>query len=714
VYNHLEILVCWADIDGADSTMPISGASVSLTAHDGRAIEAMTTDTAGRTPVTIVKVWEMTTSGFISNSPIKVAISSKGEYIEHFLPVESDLTGANVAVLTLIDRHVPTLTVSSPWSGSVLSTQDITLKGVLTEFGSGIVYFGARHDGMAPGEWVTIDPETLWSCTFTGIPNGPHEFIVKVMDLADNTNIVRIELTVDTVLPTLEGEPAYLDGTPPPYDEDTKSYYVTSTPILIDGMYEDDRTDLEDIVIRLDGTPLTALGGQLGLINLRVPLHEGTNVLMLDASDLAGNRAVLELRVILDSASPVLYVTYPLTGLETRETTITVTGLTEPSTKLKFQIESVLGTRVYDTVEGPSGDVPILSGEDGTFAFDIEPFEGIQVLIVSTEDAAGNIREMEIDMVLDTDAPEFVINNPEDAVTITQSSVWSVVGTIIGEFNVIIIVNGQASEGSGVFTVEVPLHEGGNLIEITAVDTVGNSNTEFRTIIVDTLAPVLVVTSPEGANILVRDTSVYIGGTVEGSSSLGGTAGVFLTIKGTDEDATLVSGTWEDGVWEYNLELGPTDLDQEIIVTAVDAAGNEVVSTFRVRFDVIPPSLQVDDIPTTTKTSMITINGTTDEGISTIWVNGIPHPIVGGLFSVTCFLVPGDNTITVEVMDEAGNAQTEVLTTSLEWQEPGDEPSTSSEETSNFTAYAIALIVAGLAVLVIAVIMSGGRERRDA
>ena len=714
VYNHLEILVCWADIDGVDSTMPITGASVSLTAHDGRAIEALTTDTRGRTPVTIVKVWEMTTSTFVTNSPIKVAISAKGEYIEHFLPVESDLAGAHVAVLTLVDRHVPSLTVSSPWTGSVLSTQDITLKGVLTEFGSGIVYFGARHDGMATGEWVTIDPETLWSCTFTGIPSGPHEFIVKVEDLAKNTVLVRIDLTVDTVLPTLEGEPAYLDGTPPPYDEATKSYYVTSTPILIDGMYEDDRTDPENIVIRLDGTILTALGGQLGLINLRVPLHEGTNVLMLDATDLAGNRAVLELRVILDSAPPVLYVTYPLSGLETLETTITVTGLTEPSTMLKFQIESVLGTRVYDHVEGPDGDMPILSEEDGTFAFDIEPFEGIQVLIVSTEDAAGNIREVEIDLVLDTEAPEFVINNPEEAVTVTQANTLTLTGTIIGEFNVMIIVNGQSSAGTGIFSVEVPLHEGENLIEVTAVDAVGNSKTELRTVIVDTLSPVLVVTSPEGVDILLRDTSVYIGGTIVGSSPFGGNAGVFLTIKGTDADATLASGTWEEGVWEYNLELGPTDLDQEIMVTAVDAAGNEVVRTFRLRFDVIPPSLQVDVISDTTKTSMIDINGTTDDGISTIWVNGIPHPVVGGVFTVTCFLVPGDNTITMEVMDAAGNTQTVVRTTNLEWEDPGAEPTTSTEETSNLTAYAIALIVAGLAVLVIAVIMSGDRQRRDA
>ena len=68
-----------------------------------------------------------------------------------------------------------------------------------------------------------------------------------------------------------------------------------------------------------------------------------------------------------------------------------------------------------------------------------------------------------------------------------------------------------------------------------------------------------------------------------------GTAGVDLTIGGAEHDATLVSGTWDDGVWEYSLELGATDLDQEITVTASDAAGNFTVRPHRVERDATPP-----------------------------------------------------------------------------------------------------------------------------
>jgi hypothetical protein len=714
VYNHLQVLTRWSNEDDLDSGMPVKGASVSLTAQDGHAIEALATDAAGRTPVTVIKVWEMSMGSFVANSPLKVAVSARGEYVEHYLPVESEMVGDGSAVLTLPDRHPPALTVSSPWSGSVLSTPDITLKGVLTEFGSGIVFFGARHDGMAADEWVDIDPSTLWACTFTGLTVGSHDFTVKVEDLSGNIVTVPVSITIDLEPPVLDWRPAHLDGTPLPFDEASMSYYITSTPVLINGTYEDDRTETEYIVIRLDGTIITALGGQLGKINFRVDLHEGTNLLMLDATDLAGNRRSVEYIVTLDSTAPVLYVTYPLSGLKTRDAVVTVQGLTEPATKLRFQVESSTGTRVYDHVETPEGDVPILSAEDGTFAFDVELFEGIQVLLVAVEDTAGNLRETEVDVSLDTQSPEFVLNSPQDDVTVTSVKMWQVVGTVAGEYGIIIIVNGQRYETTGVFTVEVPLHEGENLLEVTALDDVGNSHTETRTIIVDTLAPVLIVTSPEGDDVLTRDTAVHIAGTVVGATSVGGGAGVVLTIAGTDHDAVLTSGTWEDGAWEYTLELGATDLDQEITVTAADSAGNTDEATFRVRLDVIPPSLQINEPPSNTKASMLAINGTTDLSVMEVYVNGIAYPCVDGVFSANCYLVPGDNTITVVAMDEAGNSQTEVRTVNLAWEETADEPTTSSSEgTDSDMAYAIALVVAGLAVLVIAVLLAGGRRGGD-
>jgi hypothetical protein len=714
VYNHLEISVHWSDHDDVDSGMPIAGASVSLMTQGGQSIEALVTDDAGMTPVTVVKVWEMLHLSYSSNSPLRVSISAKGEYVEHYLSVDREMVGASAAMLRLPDVHVPILSVSSPWSGSVLSTQDITLKGVLTETGSAIEFFGARHDGMPVDDWVSITPSTLWTYTFQGLSQGPHNFTVKATDHAGNTASVQLAITIDLDAPSLDWHPAYLDGTPLPFDTVSMSYYVTTPTIVIDGTYGDDMTDLEDIVIRLDGTILTALGGQLGRINVRVDLHEGINMLMLDATDLAGNRAVQQNMVTLDSAPPVLYVTNPLSGLMTQEPMVTVQGLTEPATKLKFQVESSSGTRVYDHVETSGGDKPILSEEDGTFAFEIELFEGIQVLIVSVEDTAGNVRDTEINVVLDTQGPEFVLNSPEEDVTVTQASSWEVVGTVTGDFSVTLIVNGQRSQGAGIFSVQVPLHEGENTLEVTALDDVGNAHTEVRTIIVDTLPPVLVLTSPQVDDLLTRDTTVTIGGTVTGATVTDGTAGVYLTIGGAEHDATLVSGTWDDGVWEYSLELGATDLDQEITVTASDAAGNTDTTSFRVRLDVIPPSLQVDTVPQSTKAPVLDITGNTDESVETVWVNGIPYDTIEGSFSASYNLVAGENTLEVVAMDEAGNTQSEVLTVNLEWEQPGAEPESTSEGTDSGTAYAIALVVAGLAVLALAVILAGDRERRDA
>jgi hypothetical protein len=285
---------------------------------------------------------------------------------------------------------------------------------------------------------------------------------------------------------------------------------------------------------------------------------------------------------------------------------------------------------------------------------------------------------------------------------------------VSGDFNITLIVNGQRYEGEGVFTIPVPLHEGENTIEVTALDSVGNAHTEVRTIVVDTLPPVLVLTSPAVDDLLTRDTTVPISGTVMGAYAAEGGAGVRITIGTADHDATLVSGTWDAGVWEYSLELGENDLDQEVTVAATDAAGNTATAVFRVRLDVIPPSLQVDSVPQSTGAPVLVISGTTDEGVETVWVNGIPYATVEGSFSVSYHLVPGGNTLEVKAMDEAGNTQSEVLSVTLEWQEPGPEPEDGSEGTDHGTAYAIALVVAGLAVLVVAFLLAGAREGRDA
>ena len=715
VYNHLELAVYWSDVADVDSNVPIDGAAVSLTTNDGLPIRAMTTDENGRTPVTTIKVWEIANSLYQPHSPIKVAIACNGELIESWLHLSKESTGPNAARMTLIDHHVPTLTISSPQQRSVLPSSSILLKGVLSDFGSGIEVFDGRHDAMAPDTWVPVTRETLWSHLFSGLDDGLHEFTFRAVDVAGNINQTKIELTVDTGVPQFVVEPALLDGTEIPFNEGLGSYIVSQRTVLILGTYEDDVATLEEIVIRLDGKVITALGGQLGKINIRVDLDEGTNLLLFDAANLAGNRVTVKLKIVLDHSPPIMYVYSPLEGTETKHATISITGLTEPSMHLVFQVESVLGTRVYDHIETIDGPVPILANEDGSFSYEVELFEGSQVLLISAEDLTGNVREVTITIVLDTESPEFDLTSPTSLETITNELTWTITGSMTKDFDATILVNGQRIENLGTFIHEVVLHEGVNEIEVLAIDSVGNTFREVRTIIKDTVPPILTLTSPEGDDIYIKKTSVEFIGHVTGvSSQLGGKAGVFIIQGGQERTANLVTGTWDDGVWDFILELGPEDLDQEITVKAMDEAGNEVQRIIRVRYDVIPPSLSLDGVPEVMKSPILTINGSTEASISTVWVQEIPYATDNGLFSVPWFLTKGQNSITIEVRDDAGNVKKEIITVMLEWKTPGPETEEGTEDEGPRTAYAIAFLVAGLTVLIIGIYMAPKLGRRDA
>ena len=715
VYNHLELEVYWSNAMDVDSDMIVTGAEVSLTTSDGLPIRAIKTDEYGRTPVIIIKVWEIDNGLYQPHSPLKVAISCKGEFMESWLHLSKESTGQNAAKVTLIDQHIPVLTISSPQQKSVIPSSSILLKGVLSDFGSGIKLFDGRHDAMTPDTWVPVTRETLWSHLFSGLEDGPHEFTFRVEDVAGNINEMKLELTIDTDVPQFMVDPALLDGTEIPFDEVMGGYFVSQGTVLILGTYEDDVAMLEDIVIRRDGKVITDLGGQLGKINIRVDLDEGINLLLFDATDLAGNRVRVALKIILDQSPPIMYVYNPLEGMETRHAALLVTGLTEPSMRLVFQVESALGTRVYDHIETPGGDVPILANEEGLFSCLVELFEGSQVLVVSAEDVTGNVREVAITIALDTESPEFALTSPTSPETITNELTWTITGSMTEDVDAVILVNGQRIDNTGIFSHEFVLHEGVNEVEVIATDRVGNTFIETRTIIKDTVPPILTLTSPEGDDIFVESLSVEFIGHVTGvSSQLGEKAGVFITQGGLEQTADLVTGTWDDGVWNFILELSASDLDQEIIVKAMDEAGNEVQRIIRVRYDIIPPSLSLDDVPDVVESPILMINGTTETTISTVWIQEIPYATTNGVFNVPWFLIKGPNSITVEVRDEAGNVQEETITVMLEWKEPG--PETEEEETEDDgprTAYSIALLVAGLTVLILGIYVAPKLGRRD-
>jgi len=116
----------------------------------------------------------------------------------------------------------------------------------------------------------------------------------------------------------------------------------------------------------------------------------------------------------------------------------------------------------------------------------------------------------------------------------------------------------------------------------------------------------------------------------------------------------------EDGTFQSELDL--LEGENTIAAYSVDAAGNEseLTKTFTTIQDATEPMLDVSGIEDgmvveTRKNQSFEVTGTTDPG-SKVYVNGrIVFPNSEGAFKQTVLLAEGENVLSIEAIDKAGN-----------------------------------------------------------
>lgn len=180
--------------------------------------------------------------------------------------------------------------------------------------------------------------------------------------------------------------------------------------------------------------------------------------------------------------------------------------------------------------------------------------------------------------------------------------------------------------------------------------TVGTS-TESAQITLDTAPPTFTVDVPANSGYTNR-ANLVVSGTC---SDLHGVAGVYITWPGGTRPASCTP----QGSYSAELQLTqPGSCPLQVV--AVDGAGNSAMQLRNVMFDPVPPALAVsapaNDV-TTVGGATFELQGTvSDLFFQAITVNGVSvtvHP--DGSFGRMLDLVPGDNQVTVDAVDLAGN-----------------------------------------------------------
>ncbi|MBI4329051.1 MAG: hypothetical protein HY685_04200 [Chloroflexi bacterium] len=142
----------------------------------------------------------------------------------------------------------------------------------------------------------------------------------------------------------------------------------------------------------------------------------------------------------------------------------------------------VFGKARPDAIVGIEG-VPVEVREDGTFQRDLPLEEGSNIIEVAASDLSGDTVFQSV-VVFYTPPPAglpFTLFYPADGLVVKEPSIAVIGGT---QPDAVVGVNGDPADVSelGIFSANVSLTEGANVIEVVATDIEGN--TSFRTVVV--------------------------------------------------------------------------------------------------------------------------------------------------------------------------------------------------------------------------------------
>jgi hypothetical protein len=377
-------------------------------------------------------------------------------------------------------------------------------------------------------------------------------------------------------------------------------------------------------------TPHTMLIGTPGIAE--------TMAVTLDR-DLVGNDA-LDI-VLKDDSLPIVRLSSPADGELDRTGTISVTG---------FVVELGSGIKELALTIREGAPIQLVVDSNGRFSAQVANLVDGDVRVrVTAKDVAGNVAFSEANVVIDTVAPALQVVEPVPGAITAASQVDLVVtsepGSTVTFGGVVQVLVGDTA------TATWSLAEGDNDILVTSTDLAGNVATAIVSVRRDTIAPTLVVVTPEDAMLLSSD-SVSVTGAVEP-----GVECYLLVMQGTDEVSNDTVTPASDGTFTMDVQL------REGIVTLVlrarDAASNTREVRRTVTVDLTPPAmaLTAPTDGTLMAIGIVHVTGTVDLGCQ-LYVNGVPVEN-DGTFDVTLTLNEGTNAIHVIAVDPAGNQRTE-------------------------------------------------------
>lgn len=214
----------------------------------------------------------------------------------------SDATLGNKLQLKVEEKVAPVITISSPSASALLINNKPQIAFTVTDNDSGVNVstIKLKIDG---GTDITDISKTAisggYTCTYTptlALSDGSHTVTVNATDNDGNAAAAKsVTFKIDTVPPTL--------SVTAPVD----NLITNNASVTVSGVTNDVTSSPVTLTIKHNnGTAQNVTVGQDGAFSKALTLVEGTNTILVTATDGAGKVSTVTRTVILDTAAPVI------------------------------------------------------------------------------------------------------------------------------------------------------------------------------------------------------------------------------------------------------------------------------------------------------------------------------------------------------------------------------------------------------------------------
>jgi hypothetical protein len=456
----------------------------------------------------------------------------------------------------VVDVTPPTLTLQRPLEIETLTNQPIfAVQGHVEPVTSTVTVNGLRMSVTSRGDFFL---------NFT-LSDGLNVLLVAAEDQARNEIMLIRTITFDRYSPFL------LVDNP----VDRLLTFERSVDVL-------GRTE-RDARVTVNGFPafVNPLDGTFILPNVQLDdlFDQTENLLVIRATDKAGNQAYANRTVVVDTTAPSIDLDLDpavrariAAGESVSATTLDVRGSTDT---------------LDATVWIAGQEVPLVGI---SFSRVIVLSEGVNVIQIRAEDEAGNVRLVDLRVLRDTVRPALTLESPSGTDVLTNQTTLPITGYTDSEGGLIKVVytdtrGVQLEEIVTTVAVGTPIKYrfeyalvlntdgNGHDVEVRAVDSAGNFDTKMFTYTAKVGQPFLELV---GFPSKVTDTFLWVNGTTE--------AGIeTVRINGQDYDVV-------DQFFAVRWNLPLTEGNYSVTVSVRDDAGN--LNTLSNRVEVaVPPAV---------------------------------------------------------------------------------------------------------------------------